>query len=288
MSGSGLRVAVLGLGTMGAAMARRIVGAGIATTVWNRSAPRAEALAGSGVVIAPDAATAVAEADLILTMLFDADATRAVAAEAFGNARSGAVWMQSATIGVEAAREFAALAAGRGLRFVDAPVLGTKGPAEAGKLTPLVAGSDDAVAVAEPVLAAIGERWVRTGEAAPAGSALKVAVNTWIAALTAGIAQSLTLAERLGLDPRLVLEALAGTASDSPYAHIKGEAMLARDFAPQFEAGGLLKDLRLARAATSEMNLTLLSALEELFAAASDPPGQDIAAVWSSFQTPAS
>jgi 3-hydroxyisobutyrate dehydrogenase len=286
MDGSVQRVSVLGLGTMGAAMARRISGAGIATTVWNRSAARTEPFVGTAVTIAPDAATAVKDADVVLTMLFDAAATKAVAEEAFSDARSGTIWMQSATIGVDAAREFAALAADRGMRFVDAPVLGTKGPAEAGKLTPLVAGSDAALDELAPVFSALSERWVRAGEAAPAGSALKLAMNTWIACLTAGIAQSLTLADRFGIDPRLVLESLPGTASDSPYAHVKGAAMLAGEFDPQFAAAGLLKDLRLAKAATSGMNTELLTALEDLFAAAANPPDEDIAAVWKSFQTP--
>ena len=280
------RVAVLGLGTMGAAMARRISGAGLPTTVWNRSAARADAFAGGPAAVAGDIALAVADADIVVTMLFDADAVTAVMAEALPAMRPDAVWLQCSTVGVEAATRFADAAAAAGVGFVDAPMLGTKGPAEAGTLTALVAGTPEALAVVEPVLAAIASRTVRAGDAAPAGSALKLAMNAWIATITAGIAQSLTIADRLGLDPRLVLEALQGAAADSPYAQIKGGAMLQQGFEPQFEVVGLLKDVRLAREATPGMPQQLLAALDDLYSAAADGGAgrSDIAAVWRAFQ----
>jgi 3-hydroxyisobutyrate dehydrogenase len=149
-----------------------------------------------------------------------------------------------------------------------------------------VAGSDDDLAVVDPVIAAIATKRVRAGKAAPAGSALKLAMNAWIATLTAGIAQSLTIADRLGLDSSLVLEALQGAAADSPYAQLKGGAMLSHGFAPQFEVVGLLKDVRLAREATPGMPQQLLAALDELYAAAAGGGAAhlDIAAVWQAFQ----
>jgi len=280
------RVAVLGLGTMGAAMARRISGAGLPTTVWNRSAARANAFAGGPAAVAGEIALAVADADIVVTMLFDADAVTAVMAEALPAMRPDAVWLQCSTVGVEAANRFADAAAADAIAFVDAPMLGTKGPAEAGTLTALVAGTPEALAVVEPVLAAIASRTVRAGDAAPAGSALKLAMNAWIATITAGIAQSLTIADRLGLDPRLVLEALQGAAADSPYAQIKGGAMLQQGFEPQFEVVGLLKDVRLAREATPGMPQQLLAALDDLYSAAADGGAgrSDIAAVWRAFQ----
>ena len=280
------RVAVLGLGTMGAAMARRISGAGLPTKVWNRSATRAEAFAGGPAVVAADIALAVAEAEVVVTMLFDAEAVTAVMAEALPAMRPDAVWLQCSTVGIDAANRFADAAAADAIAFVDAPMLGTKGPAEAGTLTALVAGTPEALDVVAPVLAAIASRTVRAGDAAPAGSALKLAMNAWIATITAGIAQSLTIADRLGLDPRLVLEALQGAAADSPYAQIKGGAMLQQGFEPQFEVVGLLKDVRLAREATPGMPQQLLAALDDLYSAAADGGAgrSDIAAVWRAFQ----
>ncbi len=279
------RVSVLGLGIMGSAMARRVVGAGLATTVWNRSAARAAAFDGVATV-APSAAAAVADADVVLSMLFDADAVRAVMSAALPAVRPGTIWLQCSTIGVAAAREFAGLAGAAGVRFVDAPVVGTKAPAENGTLTVLVAGSEDAVDEARPVLEAISAKVLRAGAQAPAASALKLAVNAWVATITAGIAQSLTMAARLGLDPDLVLESLRGGAADSPYAHLKGTAMLSGGFDPQFELVGLLKDVRLARAALPDLPQDLLAALEALYASAADGGSahEDIAAVWRAFQ----
>ena len=280
------KVAVLGLGLMGAAMARRISGAGLATTVWNRSALRAEAFADGPAIVAGDIAAAVADADIVLTMLFDAEAVQAVIAEALPAMPAGAIWLQCSTVGVDAAGRFAEAATAAGVGFVDAPVLGTKAPAEAGTLTSLLAGTDAALAAVEPVIAAIASRTVRAGDAAPAASALKLAINAWIATITAGIAQSLTIADRLGLDPALVLEALHGAAADSPYAQLKGSAMLRQGFDAQFEVVGLLKDVRLAREATIGMPQPLLAALEELYASAADGGAgrSDIAAVWLAFQ----
>jgi 3-hydroxyisobutyrate dehydrogenase len=271
---------------MGAAMARRISGASLPTTVWNRSATRAEAFAGGPAAVASGIALAVAEADIVVTMLFDADAVTAVMAEALPAMRPDAVWLQCSTVGIEAANRFADAAAADGIAFVDAPMLGTKAPAEAGTLTALVAGTPEALAAVAPVIGAIASRVVQAGDAAPAASALKLAMNAWIATITAGIAQSLTIADRLGLDPGLVLEALQGAAADSPYAQIKGGAMLRRGFDAQFELVGLLKDVRLAREATPGMPQQLLAALDDLYAAAADGGAGhfDIAAVWQAFQ----
>jgi 3-hydroxyisobutyrate dehydrogenase len=268
------KVAVLGLGTMGAAMARRISGAGLPITVWNRSASRTEPFAAGPAVVAQDIAAAVAGADIVLTMLFDAEAVQAVLAVALPAMRSQAILMQCSTVGVEAAERFATAAAAEGVGFVDAPVLGTKAPAQAGTLTVLLAGPDALLAAVAPVVAAIATRTV------------KLAMNAWIATITAGIAQSLTIADRLGLDPALVLEALHGAAADSPYAQLKGTAMLQQRFDAQFEVVGLLKDVRLARAATPGMPQPLLAALDELYAAAADGGAAhaDIAAVWQAFQ----
>lgn len=278
-------VCVLGLGHMGLAMARRIREAGFPTTVWNRSTEKAAPLAALGVTVAETPDRAVADADVVLTMLFDADAVRQVMSRAVTQMRAGAIWMQSATVGIAAQTEFAELAERAGVRFVDAPMVGTKAPAEAGTLIALVAGSDDAVRTLGPVLAAISSRFVRAGEAAPAASALKLAVNSWVATLTAGTAQALGIASQLGLDPRLVFETVAGSASDSPYLHQKGEAMLAGTYTPQFEVVGLLKDIRLAREVTPGLAQDLLAALDALYTrTAETAPHEDISAVWKTLR----
>jgi 3-hydroxyisobutyrate dehydrogenase len=135
-----LTVAVLGTGTMGEPMARNLVRAGHAVRAWNRSPERAAGLASDGAEVAGSPAEAVAGADVILTVLSDADATLEVTDGALGQAGPGAVWIQSATIGVEATERCAALASEHGVALVDAPVLGTRQPAVEGKLIVLASG----------------------------------------------------------------------------------------------------------------------------------------------------
>ena len=288
-------VAVLGLGTMGSGMAARLIDAGLDVTVWNRSPEREQPFVGKARV-APTAADAVAGADAVLTMLFDAAAVREGMASALsamsasgmgtGGMSTGTIWMQSSTVGVRAAEDFARQADLAGVRYVDAPMLGTRQPARDGALAALVAGDDVAIAALAPVFAAVASRTVRAGEEPPAASALKIAVNAWIATITAGIGQSLMIAERLGVDPKLVLTALDGTAPDSPYAQTKGDAILNRAFDPQFAVAGLLKDVRLARDETPGVARSLLDALDELYSDTVDAGagGEDIAAVWRAFQ----
>lgn len=279
-------VAVLGLGTMGAAMATRLADTDLKVTVWNRSPKRTEPFRNGPARVADSAARAVEGADAVLTMVFDAVALDEVMATALPAMSKGAIWMQSSTIGPEAAGQQAEKAARAGVRYVDAPMLGTKGPAEQGTLKALVAGDPEVIQQLEPVLDAVASATLRVGEAAPAASALKVAMNTWIATITAGIGQAMTVAQRLGVDPALVLDALEGTGVDSPYAHIKGKAILADDFTPSFDVAGLLKDLRLASSQTDGISPELLDALEALYArAAENDGGQDIAAVWKAFQS---
>lgn len=278
-------VAVLGLGTMGAAMAQRLVDAGLEVRVWNRSPEKAERFAGTAATVAGSAAEAVEGVDAVLTVLFDADSVRSVADDVLPALAEGAIWIQSSTTGPTAAGELAGRAAEAGVRFLDAPVLGTKGPAEQGKLTALLAGDDADVEAVQPVLDAVSVKQLRVGRP-PQASALKIAANAWIATVTAGIGQSLTIAQRLGVDPALFLAAIEGSAVDTPYAQLKGRAVLDRDFAPSFEVTGLLKDVRLAHAETPGIDPALLDALAGLYASAADAGHgeEDISAVWHAFQ----
>jgi len=267
-------------------MARRLIEAGLDVRVWNRSADRADAFRDSPARVADSPQNAVDGADVILTMLFDESAVRDVIGRAVPGASRGAVWMQSSTVGVAGATRLSEWAQENGLRYVDAPMLGTKDPAEKGALTALLAGDADAVSVIGPVLEAVSSRAVHAGDAAPAASALKLAANAWIATITAGIGQSLTIAAHLGIPASLVLEALHGTGPDSAYVQLKGRDVLSGEFDPQFAVAGLLKDIRLAQAETPSMNDALLEALEGLYARAVDLGAghEDIAAVWKAFQ----
>jgi len=259
-------IAVLGAGgTMGLPMTRNLARAGFAVRAWNRSPQKAQSLADDGVALCADPADAVAGAGMILTMLSDAGAVLDVMASAGDALQPGGAWLQMSTIGIAGTERCAELAAERGLRLVDAPVLGTKAPAQQGKLVVLASGPDDLHDSVDPIFDAVGGRTMWLGEAAGAGTRLKMAVNTWILAVVEGAAESLALAEGLGLDPSLVLDAVTGGPLDLPYLQMKGKAMIARDFAPSFSLALAAKDAGLAEEAAAEhgLDLPLVSTIRE-------------------------
>ena len=261
-------VALLGTGTMGLGMARNIAAAGMDLTVWNRTPERAEPLADVATV-ADSVSSAVSGADVVVTMLFDVDSvaeTMIAARDSFGD---DVVWLQQSTVGVAGADRLAELAAELGVTYVDAPVLGTKKPAEDGALVVLASGPEQARDRLAPVLDAIGSRTIWVGEAG-AGSRLKLAANAWVFTVVEGVAESLALTRDLGLDPRLFLEAVKGSALDAPYVQLKGAAMLDGAFDPAFALSGALKDAELILAAAGDAgtDLGVLPGIREHFARA--------------------
>jgi len=282
-----VRVTVLGTGTMGAGVAGSLLREGHEVTVWNRTADKAAPLAERGATVATDPAAAVADAEVVLLTLFDTDAVLDVLETAAGDAPTDAVWVQASTIGVAGTETVVQLAGKYGITLVEAMMLGTKAPAEQGKLTMLAAGPADVLDRIDPVLDAIGAKTVRAGDEVGAGTALKLAANAWIASITAATGQSLAVARSLGLDPALFLEAIAGGASDSAYAHTKGKSMIAGEFPAQFALDGLRKDIGLITdaARTSGVSTVLLDALGRVYADASAAGhgGDDIAAVGTAF-----
>ena len=269
-------VALLGIGTMGAGMARSIAGAGMPLRVWNRSQDKAQALSDVAQVT-ESVADAVEGADIVLTMLYDADSVVATMEEARGHLSPDAVWLQQSTIGVAGCDRTVELAKDLGVTLVDAPVLGTKKPAEDGSLVVLASGPEEARRTVTPVLDAIGGRTMWIGDAG-AGSRLKLAANAWVATVLEGVAESLALTRDLGLDPELFLEAIAGGAMDAPYVQLKGKAMLAGEFPPAFALSGALKDVELILAAASDAgtDLGLMPSIREHFARAVDAGHGDL------------
>lgn len=248
MTGSTV-VALLGTGTMGAGMARNLAAAGLEVRVWNRSPEKARPLAEAGCTVAGSAAEAANGADVVITMLFDADSV-AETIEAAAPA-SGTVWAQMSTVGVAGTDRLATWALQQSLEFVDAPVLGTKQPAEQGTLTVLASGPAEAADVLKPVFDAVGARTMWVGEAG-AGTRLKLVANGWVLAVLEGIAEAISTARAFGLDPNLFLEAVAGGALDAPYVGMKGRAMLAGSYDPAFSLSGALKDAGLISEAARE------------------------------------
>lgn len=283
------RVTVLGTGAIGYGMSVSLLRAGLETTVWNRTRSKAEPLSPLGAKVADEPATAVHAADVVITALFDADADAEVMTSALPAMPTGAVWVQSSTVGASGTLRLAALADEHGVAFVDAPVLGTRKPALAGKLVVLASGAPEVRPIVEPVFAAIGARTVWVADEPGPASRLKLVTNAWIATLTAGVAQSIALAQAWGLDPQLFLDAIDGGQPDSPYAHVKGAAMLSGDFDPQFELAGLRKDLALiaADAHSAGVPTDLVDTLAGAYAtAAGTGAARDIAAVVDAFRPP--
>jgi 3-hydroxyisobutyrate dehydrogenase len=260
-----LNIAVIGAGgAMGMGMARNLTRAGFEVRAWNRSREKAEPLAEEGVRIFESAREAAEGVAVILTMLSDADAVLDVMdgenGVLSGELSDQAVWLQMSTIGENGTERCITLAGEHGLEFIDAPVLGTKQPAEAGELVVMASGPNALQGQVQPLFDAIGQRTMWIGEAG-AGTRLKLATNSWILAVVEGGAETFALAEGLGLDPRLVLEAVKGGPLDLPYLQMKGEAMIERDFDPSFRLALAAKDAKLVEEAAErhDLDLPLLS-----------------------------
>ncbi len=272
---------------MGAGMAGSLARDGHQVTIWNRTEARARDVAAGldgDVSVAATVAEAVADSDVVLTMLFDEAAVLSVADDIAAHLPDGAVWVQSATVGPAGARTIADRAPGR---VLDAPVLGTRKPAEDGTLVVLASGPETLVTAAQPALDAIGGRTVRVGAEIGQASALKLACNAWVGLITAGTAQSLALAQGLGVDPQLFLDAIGGGAVDTPYAHLKGAAMLTGDMPMSFAVDGIRKDFGLIQEAAQGAGVRdeLLAAVLGLFDAASEQGHgeDDLAAVYAAW-----
>lgn len=280
-------VAVLGTGTMGIGMARSLLREGFTVRAWNRTTERAQPLAADGATVADSAAEAVRDADVVLLMLFDTDAVLQTLTDAAPGLSESAVILQSSTIGPAGMARVAEMADDAGWHLLDSPVLGTKQPAEQGLLVVLASGAPELRQQVQPVFDAIGSRTVWAGDDLGRASALKLACNSWVAALTAAAAQSLLLAKGAGLDPHLVLDALGGGPSDSPYLHVKGEAMLTGEFPPSFALDGVRKDLDLMaqQAGETGVGAPLLDSLRSIYGQASalGHGSDDLAAVITAF-----
>jgi 3-hydroxyisobutyrate dehydrogenase len=262
-------IAALGTGVMGAPMARNLARAGHEVRAWNRSLDKAQALSDDGVDVRDDPASAADGADVVMTMLSDADAVLDVARRV--ELADGQIWWQASTIGIEGIEQCAVLAQETGAALVDAPVLGTRLPAEEGKLVVLASGPDPALDACAPLFDAVGQRTMRIG---PAGTAtrLKLAVNLWVLVVTQGTAETIAFAQSLGVEPGWVLEALEGGALDLPYFRMKSKLMLDEEFPASFALALAAKDARLvaAAAARHDADLPIARAVAERLTQATD------------------
>jgi 3-hydroxyisobutyrate dehydrogenase len=248
-------ISVLGAGVMGGAMAGRLLESGMDVAVWARHPASTAPLIERGATAFADAVDAVAKADVVITMLPTAEATRAEVIEGpvLRAIPPGAVWAQMGTIGVVESERLAAEV--HRLRpdvtFVDAPVSGSRVPAEAGQLLILASGPADAAGKLHPVFAALGRKTLWLG-AAGAGSRMKLVLNTWLAFETEAAAEAAALTERFGLRPADLVSAMQGNALGSDYALAKLARINDEDYHLDFSLEWALKDLDLVVAQGGE------------------------------------
>ncbi|HET7102774.1 MAG TPA: NAD(P)-dependent oxidoreductase [Terracidiphilus sp.] len=266
------RIAVLGLGTMGAGMAANLLKAGFTVTVYNRTAVRAEALAGAGARVAATPHEAARGAAIVIAMVADDVASRAVWTGKDGAltaADNGALLIDSSTLSPAWIKELANLAARRGLELLDAPVTGSRAQAAAGKLLFLVGGSEHAIKIATPAFNAMGREAIHLGPTG-SGATMKLINNFLCGVQAASLAEGLAWIERSGLDLQQALSILTAGAPGSPLLGTLAERMATHDYSVNFLLCLMSKDLKYAQeeAARCAVDLKTAKAAGDLFASA--------------------
>jgi 3-hydroxyisobutyrate dehydrogenase len=259
-------VAVLGIGAMGHGMATSALRAGIPTIVWNRTPAATRDLAGLGADVAETAADAARRAAIVVTMVTDADAVISIARDQgmLAALAPGAIWAQMGTIGVAGIERVAAMVAAErpDVTLLDAPVSGSRDPAEQGQLTIFASGPEEARVRVAALFDALGQRTIWVGEVG-AGSRLKLVSNTLVAFAAEGVATAVALAGRLGLQTEMVIEALGGGPLVSPWQAAKLARIAKGEFSAQFALSLALKDVRLALQAADDDRFAALGCLAE-------------------------
>jgi 3-hydroxyisobutyrate dehydrogenase len=255
-------VALLGLGTMGSGMAGNLLKAGFPLAVWNRSRAKAEAFAAQGARVAESPADAARGASVILSMLADDAASRAVwlgQDGALAAAGEGAVLVDSSTVSPAWIAELAKAAEARGLEFLDAPVTGSKMQAAGGQLTFLVGGSAEALAKARPVLEAMSKEIACLGPVG-SGAKMKLLNNFLCGVQLASLAEGIAWLERSGLDVEKAMDLLKRGAPGSPLLANLSARMISRDYTVNFYLKLMAKDLHYAATAAAENGVDLTTA----------------------------
>lgn len=262
------RIAVLGIGMMGFPMARRLCEAGCEVSVWNRSRAKAERLQPFGATVADTPAEAVAQADVVITLLEHGGVVQDVLFEqgVAQGLKAGALVVDMSSIQPRQAREHAQRLASLGARHLDAPVSGGTVGAEQGTLAIMAGGSEADFAQALPVFELLGKA-VHVGPHG-AGQLAKLA-NQMIVGITIGaVAEALLLCEKGGADMARVKQAISGGFADSRILQVHGQRMVERDFAKRGAMAVQLKDMRNALATAAEVGFEapITGLFEQLFA----------------------
>ena len=271
-----MRVAFLGLGIMGHAMATNLAKAGHEVTAWNRTPGKQV----EGARMAATPAEAAQGAEVVWLCVSDTDAVEGVLFGPDGVQQSltqGMIIADSSTISPSATVKFAERVKEKGVAYVDAPMTGSKIGAQNGSLVFIVGGDEGDIERLKPLFAAMGKKTFRMGETSK-GQATKLAMNLQIALIFEGFAEALTLATKLGVDPAKLLSLIEATMVRSGVIDYKGPFVLARDFSPNFPLRLMHKDIRLTLEAAKEARVKLpaLETVEEIYEMATEDGHQDL------------
>lgn len=286
-----MKIGFVGLGNMGAPMARNLALAGHAVTGFDTAAPMPE-----GVIGALSAASAAAGADVVVTMLPNGAILRAVAAEVIAAMAPGAVLCDCSTVDVESARAVAAEAEAAGILAIDAPVSGGVGGAAAGTLTFMAGGSDAAFAVVRPLFAIMGQKAVHCGGAG-AGQSAKICNNMILGVTMIATCEAFALADKLGLDRQKMFDVVSTSSGSSwvmnsycPAPGVGPKSPADNGYRPGFAAELMLKDLRLSQEAAAAVDAdtpmgALAALIYEGFVESEDGRGMDFSAMLPRFES---
>jgi 3-hydroxyisobutyrate dehydrogenase-like beta-hydroxyacid dehydrogenase len=264
------KIAFLGIGLMGDPMVRRLLQSGYFVTVWNRTPGKAEALAAAGAQVAASVAEAVREADIVVSMLEAGPVVGQVIDAALDALAPDALWVDMSSTRQSEAQAFHARLVGRGRRFIDAPVSGGVGGAQAGTLAIMAGGSAADYARVEAVLAAMG----RSTLVGPAGSGqvAKLCNQLIVGATLNVVAEALLLAQAAGADPAAVRAAIRGGFAESRILEVHGQRMLERNFVAGGQVKSQLKDMHniLAAAGAAGISLPLTELVTQRYESIAD------------------
>jgi 3-hydroxyisobutyrate dehydrogenase/glyoxylate/succinic semialdehyde reductase len=282
-----MRVGFIGLGAMGVRMAARLQKSGSRLTVFNRTRDKAEPLIREGATWADTPAAVAGQAEILFTMLAHPAAVKEAALGQDGflyRLPPGALWVDCSTVNPSFSREMAAEAQARKLRFLDAPVAGSREPAARGELTIFVGGDAPDLEACRPLLQAMGSKILHVGGHGM-GTALKMVNNLLLASSMAAFAEGLVLGEALGIAPERLLDFLLGSPLVAPYMAGKRNKLERGDYAPEFPMEWMQKDLHLAGVSAQEtaVALPLAGAAKELYelAARQGHAHEDFSAIYA-------
>lgn len=268
-----MKVTFIGLGIMGSRMAANLLKNGIELTIYNRSTAATEALAKEGAQVAGTANEAVADADIVFSMLSTPQVVRYVF---FGDngalsaMKEGAIWADCTTVNPSFSKEALAVAQHHGVRFADTPVAGTKPHAQNAELVFFVGADESLLSTISPLLDHMGKKTIRIGEAGQ-GASYKMLVNIMLAQSMIIFSEAVILGQKMGIDRDFLLNTLPNLVVSAPFTKFKAEMVRENDYEVQFPLEWMQKDLHLAAVTAYEHQqpLYLANVAKELFAAAS-------------------